>query len=611
MRTTRYLSILGILFYLTAANPRGYAEGSLNFLTQEERSSWTFDNALEYPGAQGSISFPVVGSQPLMQINIDFSAAASNPALDPRYVLATTPVNQVTAADVGRVRLSLQASDPVVKPRLRIYDSSGQILQYIFPTFAPLTNTTTDAPVEALVDLTKPTSFWGGANNGVIQRPILRVGILADARGFKSKATLRVGPIELVGTNTVPIISNSARIKTPQNLIDNLLERTGVSVHFRNDERSIALIKASGLKWIRTDLLWSTVERNVGTYNFSEFDKLVSDAENNGLKVLAILDYGHPGHTGGSKLPPRTTAALSAWSNFCKAAATRYKGRPVAFEIWNEPDKEHFWGMTPNAVDYSAVLRAATTAIRTVDANVLILSAGLSSPNQSNFDYWKTISQQNSFTGVNGLGTHLYISEGPEFIWANLLKVKAIASSYIVNGKAWCTEWGYSSTWLSAARNGHETSAREKQGSYTVRQLLVNWWADLPMTILYDLRDDGTDPTYDQHNFGLVNADYSDKPAMIATRTLLTLVNGRKLGGMINHPACPKGLNILRFDGPSSKLYAVWIEDHLTSATVRIDDRRARFWDRKGERLVVDTSTPTTQFTLNRSQDIVYIEIPN
>jgi hypothetical protein len=87
-------------------------------------------------------------------------------------------------------------------------------------------------------------------------------------------------------------------------------------------------------------------------------------------------------------------------------------------------------------------------------------------------------------------------------------------------------EWGFSSAWPRIDE--------AKQSALLARELLTNIANDIPISIWYDWRDDGTDPRDPEHHFGLVrNAYLSDhaqvyqpKLAYVAAKTLTDFFRG-------------------------------------------------------------------------------------
>jgi len=69
----------------------------------------------------------------------------------------------------------------------------------------------------------------------------------------------------------------------------------GVNVPFAAGHAdSVARIRDTGFRIVRTDLLWAQVERQQGVYDWAPFDGLVADLRAVGLAPLLILDYSNP-----------------------------------------------------------------------------------------------------------------------------------------------------------------------------------------------------------------------------------------------------------------------------------------------------------------------------
>jgi hypothetical protein len=82
--------------------------------------------------------------------------------------------------------------------------------------------------------------------------------------------------------------------------------------------------------------------------------------------------------------PPVSTSDLAAFRTFAQALAKhvsdtwRSKGlKTVAYEIWNEPNLDYEWGATPNAAQYTALLKAGYEGIKAGDSKALVVSAAL------------------------------------------------------------------------------------------------------------------------------------------------------------------------------------------------------------------------------------------
>ncbi|MBT9515664.1 MAG: cellulase family glycosylhydrolase [Methyloversatilis discipulorum] len=71
-------------------------------------------------------------------------------------------------------------SSPEVTLYVRVLDESGQTLQYRAPR--PLQGFDPQAWYSVAIDLSKPTSYWGGANSGAIQGKVKAIWVLGESR---------------------------------------------------------------------------------------------------------------------------------------------------------------------------------------------------------------------------------------------------------------------------------------------------------------------------------------------------------------------------------------------------------------------------------------------
>jgi hypothetical protein len=75
-----------------------------------------------------------------------------------------------------------------------------------------------------------------------------------------------------------------------------------------------------------------------------------------------------------------------------------------------------------------------------------------------------------------------------------------------------------------AIAGGYPRSSLVHQAQYLVRMYLSARAAGVDYSTQYDLRDDGSNHSYTEHNFGLVRNDYSPKPALLAVAAMTRLV---------------------------------------------------------------------------------------
>ncbi|MBN1933522.1 MAG: beta-galactosidase [Anaerolineae bacterium] len=148
--------------------------------------------------------------------------------------------------------------------------------------------------------------------------------------------------------------------------------------------RDLGLIKDMGFRWVKQIFAWNAIEGAAkGHFDWSATDRIVDDVNRYGLKLLVRIDRGPvwAGGQGESGLPTN----LADFGDFCTALASRYKGKIHAYQIWNEPNLAREWGgKPPNPAEYVQLLKVAYEAIKSVDPNAIVISAGLTPTGTNN-----------------------------------------------------------------------------------------------------------------------------------------------------------------------------------------------------------------------------------
>jgi hypothetical protein len=136
----------------------------------------------------------------------------------------------------------------------------------------------------------------------------------------------------------------------------------------------------AGVRWVRLGVYWPTVEPAADRFEWDRYDALLSQAQALQLNVLAVLGYaptwanrappgliGEPTH-----FPPADEAA---WTHYVSSVVSRYRMQIHTWEVWNEPDLEHFWGGTP--AEYARLLAITFATIKSVDPSATVVLGGL------------------------------------------------------------------------------------------------------------------------------------------------------------------------------------------------------------------------------------------
>jgi hypothetical protein len=146
--------------------------------------------------------------------------------------------------------------------------------------------------------------------------------------------------------------------------------------------RDLRLIHDAGFGWVKQQVAWREVEgAKKGHYDWYFTDRIVSDAEALGLKVLFRVDrepvWAVPSEGVFSENGP--PADYQDYGDFCNVLAERYRGRVAAYQVWNEPNLSREWGgREPNPAEYVDLLRVCYIGIKKADPDAIVISAGLS-----------------------------------------------------------------------------------------------------------------------------------------------------------------------------------------------------------------------------------------
>lgn len=313
----------------------------------------------------------------------------------------------------------------------------------------------------------------------------------------------------------------------------------GVNIHFtRGNTQSLDLIAAAGIRVVRTDFTWSSIEKSRGVYDWSAYDELVANLETRGLQPYFILDYSNALYeqmrvswvgaapTGSYISSPQHPQSVTAFSNWAKAAAQHFSGHNIIWEIWNEPNLATFWTLQPNVAQYNTLALSTCSAIKSADSSAIVVG-----PATSGFpwDFLTSVLSSGLLNCIDAVSVHAYQTPStiPENAASDFSKLAALIAQYAPASRASqiqiiSGEWGYYTT-----SNGVVTPAI--QAYYVVRQQLSNLLSGVNLSVWYDWMNDGSDTSNPEQNFGLVNTDLSAKPSYTALQTMTQQLAGYHL----------------------------------------------------------------------------------
>ena len=381
----------------------------------------------------------------------------------------------------------------------------------------------------------------------------------------------------------------------------------GVDIHVdtRFSEADVARIAEGGFRFARFDLPWSQIERERGHYDFSPYTSLLATLASANIRALCILAYNNPLYEN-SPLSPgmqrgiQSEAARQAFANFAAAAASTLANRNMIWEIWNEPDNPPFWQPSPNPEDYMKLVQETVPAIRRADPQAVITApalTGLEPKYQQAWDYLERCFSLGLLTLVDALSVHPYRLGPPESVSENYRRLRALLARYLPSNKhslpLISSEWGYSLTWVSL----------EQQTAYYARLTLLNLLNNIYLSVWYDWRDDGPDPTKLNDNFGLLTYDGQAKPALQAARTLSAELSG--LSFVRQLPLAADSDYALLFSDGMVRKIALWSIVPQHTVSLPISGKAASVTSMLGQRQTLPITNGAISLTIDGNPQYV------
>lgn len=573
-------------------------------------TNWKFYPGKEFPGARGSLGESTgLNNSRAASLAYDLGCGTTADSLPNsacgRYVsmdlVLANPID-TSALPQPTIGLWIRNAQGIARPTLRVTDSTRQVLQF------KMQLRTLEQPgagewqyIE--VPISSSSSFYNGAADGVLHPPINTVSILnGDLPLAYAPGTMEVDNVQLLQTASTRFDLQVNAPLSSKVFPSSYVGRIGVAMRTYTTAALDKMV-AAGIKLIRKDLCWACVEVG-GKLSFSRYDTMMADLAARGISILWILDYGHPDHGGAT---PRTDADRTAYAAYAKAAALKYKTSKVTgYEIWNEPNLPAYWP-NPNAAAYAQLFGQAQYAIRTADPSANVVTGGISADDYSYL--YKLIASRQVF-GATAIGVHGYRKTAPETFGADLQPLLKVLRTGGMGSGVWDTEWGYSAYGDIDAKvygTAADPRALRRQGVLVLRKVLTNIALNVPVSVLYNMLDSGTNATDREQNFGLLKADGSDKPAILGLRQLYAAQTNRILKGVL--PEVPPNLHVLRWDGNVDQAFTIWTDRDGGSYTVTLPAKTSsvKLWDGT-------TVTPTVvggqkQITVTEASGPVFVTV--
>jgi hypothetical protein len=335
----------------------------------------------------------------------------------------------------------------------------------------------------------------------------------------------------------------------------------GTNIHWTQQNAvGEAAMLARAFRVARMDFSWASIEKTCGTFDFSAYDSLLGTLEGVGVRPYWILDYGNPCYpppAGARQSSCSTAACIAAFGKFASAAVARFHGHGIIWETINEPN-----GMGgDNATDLAALAAAAAPAFAAQgELFVGPATAGM------DFVYIEKAFAAGILSSYTNVSVHPYRSSAlpPETVLEDWRTLAGLIEQYSPPGAAprpmISGEWGYTTATPPCAYGNKVTELT--QAKFLARTWLANALAGVALSIFYDWRDDGSNATDCESNFGTVrhpptgnsSEPFPPKPAYLAAMAAQRGVGAAgdppaRLPPLPPSPLPPPAVFILQFEG--------------------------------------------------------------
>lgn len=283
-------------------------------------------------------------------------------------------------------------------------------------------------------------------------------------------------------------------------------------------DRELDAAALTNARWLRVHVDWHAVEKVKGEYDWGYVDHWIDGARARGMRVLGLItntpDWAKAPGTA-LYAPPTDPADYAA---FAAAVAKRYRDRVTDWELWNEPNLPRFLGFAESrAAVYVGLLKAAYPAIKAVQPNSTVISAGLSPAvgvdGPANFLNDMYVNGAKGYFDAVAMHPYVFpagLAADPDNAWSDLARAHDVMT---LNGdgdkKVWMTELGAPTS--DPAAEGVSQQEQAKQILDVLAGLAAAGWVG--PAFIYSIRDvDSANRGNREDNFGaLLTTDFQPK----------------------------------------------------------------------------------------------------
>lgn len=290
-------------------------------------------------------------------------------------------------------------------------------------------------------------------------------------------------------------------------------------------DKEIKLLDALGINHIRTNIRWSAIGGyNRDEFNYEFYDKRVEKINKNNIHILAILDA--PTNYFGEDKIISTEEEENKYLNYAVKTAENFENIDT-FEIMNEPN---FYYNTEKGYQwYSRV----TIDVKKALTNKNIISGGTVLTGSQKFI--RELYKNNADKYLDGFAFHLYDNNSND---KNNKELNFKYKSNLKNFNELKNEYGgfykYLLTETGVPKIDSLNITEELQASYLIQQSVLSDNYNIEERYIYNFRNTSEKNSDSEEFYGLLQYDYTPKPAYYTMKNYYENTNGAEYIGTVN-----------------------------------------------------------------------------
>lgn len=278
-----------------------------------------------------------------------------------------------------------------------------------------------------------------------------------------------------------------------------------------------------GVDWFRLQINWNEVQATSGNYWWTKIDKVVKALVEYDIKIVGLFE----GKASWASSTFSDSYTKNAWANFVYTATQRYSDVIDVWEIMNEPNVQNI-----NPYNYTDALILSYNAIKSVDQDATVISAGTAAVPFSSGSFWgaaeylQIMYQQGAKEYMDAVGFHPYTwplqptnpasYNGWQIMESDL---RSIMTSYgDANKQIWMTELGAPTQGSGSAMTQAEQAQMIEEAYYLSQE--YSWAGPI---LYYSYQDRGGSASDTENWFGLVDPYGNPKQAYYTFQHLASL----------------------------------------------------------------------------------------